>query len=145
MLSMQKATSFITPNVWFAMLDLKDAYFHTLIHENSRKYLRFTYSGTTYACTVLPFVFTTASRVFTKFVAEVITHLKLQGCTSRLLTLCWWITNKELKFGPTHNNHWGFFFFVNREKSCLCPIQSVDFIGASLGSQTGKHGCPLPG
>ena len=56
---------------WVTSIDLKDAYFHIPIQEQSRKYLRFHVQGKTYQFKALPFSLSTASLEFTVVAKEV--------------------------------------------------------------------------
>ena len=69
----------LKPGDWLLAVDLKDAYFHIPIHEESCKYLRFSIRGTCYQYKVLPFGLSTSPRVFTKFLAPIMGILRLQG------------------------------------------------------------------
>ena len=40
---------------WFVVVDLKDAYFHIIIHQKYRKYLRLIFMDTIYQYVALPF------------------------------------------------------------------------------------------
>ena len=56
---------------WVTSIDLKDAYFHIPIQEQSRKYLRFHVQGQTYQFKALPFGLSTAPLEFTVVAKEV--------------------------------------------------------------------------
>ena len=56
---------------WVTSLDFKGAYFHVLIQEQSRKYLRFHVQGKTYQFKALPFGLPTAPMEFTVIAKEV--------------------------------------------------------------------------
>ena len=56
---------------WVASIDLRDAYFHIPIQEQSRKYLRFHVKGRTYQFKALPFGLSTAPLEFTVVAKEV--------------------------------------------------------------------------
>ena len=58
-------------NDWAISVDLKDAYYHILIHRKSRRYLRFHFMGRTYQLQVLAFGLSPAPYVFTRVVKMV--------------------------------------------------------------------------
>ena len=59
---------------WLASMDLKDAYFHILIHPSHHKYLRVGWKGQVYQFKAVPFGLSSALRVITKVLALVIAH-----------------------------------------------------------------------
>ena len=61
----------LIPGEWVSSTDLSDAYLHTPIHPNSRKYLRFCHKSQVFQFTSLPFRLATAPQVFTMIVKEV--------------------------------------------------------------------------
>ena len=73
----------ILPNLrrhdWAVSIDLKDAYLHVPVHPQSRRLLGFKYQGLTYVYKVLPFGLKDSPWVFTRVVATLIAHLRLQG------------------------------------------------------------------
>ena len=56
---------------WVTSIDFKDAYFHILIHSQSRKYMRFHIQGQFYQFKALPFCLSTAPMEFTVVAKEV--------------------------------------------------------------------------
>ena len=60
----------IRPGDWATSLDLKDAYFHILIHHRSRKWLRFVWQGKVFQFRALPFGLSLAPWVFTRITRE---------------------------------------------------------------------------
>ena len=56
---------------WVTSIDFKDAYFHILIHSQSRKYIRFHLQGRSYQFRALPFGLSTAPLEFTVVAKEV--------------------------------------------------------------------------
>ena len=64
---------------WAATIDLKDAYLHVPIHQQSFRLLGFAFQGRTYHYKVLPFGLRDSPWVFTRIEATVIGFLLLQG------------------------------------------------------------------
>ena len=60
-------------------LDVKDAYYAVPIHQESRKYLRFQFKGTTYEFCCLPFGLSLATRVFTRILRPIVAKLRSEG------------------------------------------------------------------
>ena len=69
----------LSPQDWAATIDLKDAYLHVPVHQDSRRLLGFSFLGRTYLYQVLPFGLKDSPWVFTRLVATVIAHLRTQG------------------------------------------------------------------
>ena len=59
-------------------IDLQDAFFHVLIHPDSRKYLQFAFENKVYQFRVLPFSLNTAPQVFTRLRHTVAAYLHPQ-------------------------------------------------------------------
>lgn len=57
-------------------VDLKDAYLSVLVHESSRKFLRFIWKGACYQFKALPFGLCSAPRIFTKVLKPVAAFLR---------------------------------------------------------------------
>ena len=58
--------SAIQPNDWATSLDLRDAYFHVLMHPRSRPWLRFTWANRIFQFRALPFGLSLSPWVFTR-------------------------------------------------------------------------------
>ncbi len=69
----------LTRDQWLTSLDMKDAYFHILIHPKSRKLLRFCFQGKVWQFRALPFGLSTSPRVFTKVLTPVLAYAHLHG------------------------------------------------------------------
>jgi hypothetical protein len=55
----------LQPGDWATSIDLKDAYFHVLLHPSKRKYMRFGWKGRLFKFLVLSFGLSPAPKVFT--------------------------------------------------------------------------------
>ena len=75
--TLKSIISVMSPGLWLASVDFKDAYFHVPIHWNHRKLLSFSWKGQDYQFQALTFGLSTAPRVFTKVLSPVIAHLHL--------------------------------------------------------------------
>ena len=69
----------IRPRDWVVSVDLKDAYFHLLIHRADRKFLRFTWQGKIYQFRAVPFDLSPAPWLFTKITKELCLAVRAQG------------------------------------------------------------------
>ncbi len=76
MLTPKRIFGCVRPQDWFAVIDLKDAYFHVSILPRHRPFLLFVFEGRAYQYKVLPFGLSLSPRVFTK-VAEGRAHSQL--------------------------------------------------------------------
>lgn len=69
------AIRLISPNCFMATIDLEDSYFLVPIHEDYRKYLRFSFQGNFFEFRTLPFGLATVPYIFTKILRPVTTYL----------------------------------------------------------------------
>ena len=122
------------PGDWAVSLDLKDAYFHLLIHEADRKFLRFSWEGKVYQFRALPFGLAPAPWVFTKITKELCVAVRGHGIRLRVYLDDWLLLASTealcsdqaqvvldycLKLG----------FVLNAEKSDLVPAQNFIYLG----------------
>ncbi|KAG1935258.1 gag-pol fusion protein [Pimephales promelas] len=139
MLTAKRIFECIRPQDWFAAIDLKDAYFHVSILPRHRPFLRFAFEGQAYQYTVLPFGLALSPRVFTKIVEAALVPLREQGV--RILNYLddWLILAHSREQVCEHRDlvlrHLACLGFrVNREKSKLCPVQRISFLGMEIDS-----------
>ena len=73
----QSVLASIQRNDWMVTMDMRDAYFHVPIHQESRPFLRFVFNSKVYQFRALCFGLTTAPQVFTRVLAPLakIAHL----------------------------------------------------------------------
>ncbi|KAL0194522.1 hypothetical protein M9458_008094, partial [Cirrhinus mrigala] len=139
MLTSRRILSCVRHQDWFAAIDLKDAYFHVSILPRHRPFLRFAFEGRAYQYKVLPFGLSLSPRVFTKVAEGALNPLWRKGV--RILNYLddWLIMahsrdllceHRDLVL--QHLSHLG--LRVNREKSKLCPVQRISFLGMELDS-----------
>ena len=119
---------------WAISIDLKDAYFHVLIHPKHRKYLRFCIQGRAFQFRALAFGPKTSPRVFTKIVAVAAAHLKMQSIRLAVYLDDWLALNARRRFLLENReailsllSRLG--FLINKEKSNLVPTQDIIYIG----------------
>ena len=122
---------------WATTLDLRDAYFHVLIHPKDRKYLRFFWKNRIFQFKVLPFGLSLAPWVFTRITRELAITLRSKGIRIRMYlddwmtlaaseSLCGYHTQQvvstasELGFTP------------HKEKSSPTPSQKFSFLGMTF-------------
>ncbi|KAG1930863.1 septin-8 [Pimephales promelas] len=124
---------------WFAAIDLKDAYFHVSILPRHRPFLRFAFEGQAYQYAVLPFGLALSPRVFTKIVEAALVPLREHGV--RILNYLddWLILAHSRAQLCEHRDlvlrHLARLGLrVNREKSKLCPVQRISFLGMEIDS-----------
>ena len=125
---------------WMVKLDLKDAYFSVLIHQEHRQYLQISWKGMIYQFNCLPFGLSSAPRVFTKTMRPVIAWLRQLGC--RIITYI----DDNLIMASTEEQARclaetavalleALGFVINRPKSILQPCQELQFLGFVINSK----------
>ncbi len=139
MLTPKRIFGCVRPQDWFAVIDLKDAYFHVSILPRHRPFLRFAFEGRAYQYKVLPFGLSLSPRVFTKVAEAALVPLKEQGV--RILNYLddWLILAQSQDqlcehrdMVLSHLSQLG--LQVNWEKSKLSPVQRISFLGMELDS-----------
>lgn len=124
---------------FMAKIDIKDAYFHLMIHPDFRKFLRFYWDGHPYEFRALPFGVTSAPRVFTKVMRPVIGLLRSRGirCMIYLDDLLIMANTRDLCIQHLHDALTLLIklgFKINWRKSMLIPSQVVQFLGLTIDS-----------
>ncbi|XP_051959970.1 uncharacterized protein LOC127627568, partial [Xyrauchen texanus] len=139
MLTQKQILSGIRHLDWFAVVDLKDAYFHVSICPRHRPFLRFAFDGQAYQYKVLPFGLPLSPRIFTKVAEAALAPLRVAGI--RILNYLddWLILAHSRELLCAHRDqvlrHLSRLGLqVNREKSKLSPVQSISFLGLELDS-----------
>ena len=143
----------ILPNLradgWAVSLDLKDAYLHVPVHPQSRRLLGFKYQDKTYVYKVLPFGLKDSPWVFSRIVATVIAHLRLQGIRIFYYLDDW--TSPSRSFCPTFRplfswpRVWGSSSIYRSQcsplRGCLSRYPQVNRTsgGAQSGGSTVAH------
>ena len=126
--------SAIRPGDWATQIDLKDAYFHVLIHRRFRKWLRFIWKDRIFQFRALPFGLSLAPWVFTRIVREVCIAAHSKGI--RLVVyLDDWMT---LAANQSRSNEHSMAvvslartlgFILNGKKCSLTPSQTFTYLG----------------
>ena len=129
-------------------IDLQDAYFHVLIHPDSRKYLQFTFENKVYQFRVLPFGLNTAPQVFTHLGLTVAAYLHRQGISVIPYLDDWLIHHPDRQVLLHHQsqlldllNMVG--LRLNEAKSELEPVQDIQFLGLRLHLGQGRASLPV--
>lgn len=120
-------------------MDLRDAYFLVKIHDESKKYLRFTWDGKIFEFNVLPFGLNTAPYIFTKIMKPVIRLLRLCGLVNvvyldDLLLLGQSYRECIENISITKKFLLSLGFKINFEKSVMSPATSCQFLGYIINS-----------
>ncbi|KAL0199377.1 hypothetical protein M9458_007917, partial [Cirrhinus mrigala] len=131
MLTQKHIIRCVQPQDWFAVVDLKDTYFHVSILPRHRPFLRFAFEGRAWQYRVLPFGLSLSPRVFTKVVEGALAPLREVGI--RILNLNDWLMLAQLReqlcdhrdLVLRHLSQSG--LRVNWEKSKLSPVQRIFF------------------
>ena len=122
---------------WGTSLDLQDAYYHILIHPDSRKFLRFVWADRVYEYAALPFGLSPAPLIFTKVAVEFLALQRRAGHRLKAY-LDDWLVLSSTNQGAHHSIHHlmssaqQFGFQVNLEKSELVPSQTFIFLGMAF-------------
>ena len=105
---METATSIrdsLHPGDWATSTDLKDAYFHILVHPRDRKWLRFVWKDKTYQFRSLPFGLAPAPWAFTKITRELCMHTRQAGIRLRVYLDDWMILGSSQAQCLSHTDH----------------------------------------
>ena len=124
----------IRPGDWATSIDLTDAYFHVMIQQSHRKYLRFAWREKVYQFRALPFGLSLAPWIFTRVVREICALVRSEGVRLRAYLDDWLILNQSstecqqnTESVLAHSVSLG--FTLNREKSELSPSQDFVYLG----------------
>ena len=118
-------------------LDMKDAFFSVPLHQSSRKYIRFLWSGSLYEFLCLCFGLDPAPRIFTKLIKvpiSVLSRINIRVIIYLDDMLLMGQTMEEILMSRDTTifllQHLG--FILNMEKSILNPVQEIEFLGLTV-------------
>ena len=121
-------------------LDLKDAYYTVPVHRGHLRYLRFSYQGTLYEFSCLPFGLSSAPRAFTKLFKPIASLLCSMGVQVVIYLDDILLLDQdpgELKiFNQVLELFQNLGFSIKKEKCSSVPTQSIIFLGGLLNSTT---------
>lgn len=137
---LRSAVQLLSPSAYMACIDLKDAYFAVPVDKSSRKYFRFSFEGTLYQFTCLPFGFCFSPYIFTKIMKPVMRKLRRLGFTSVIYLDDIWLIEKSYEkclqsIKATLKLLSSLGFCINETKCQLSPSQSCKFLGFILNSK----------
>ena len=124
----------VRPGDWATSLDLTDAYFHVLVAQRDRKYLRFSWKSKIFQFRVLPFGLSLAPWVFTRITRELAIAFHSRGFRVRMY-LDDWLVLASCRDSCQHHMDQvislttSLGFTPNWEKSALTPAQEFTFLG----------------
>ena len=126
---------------WATSLDLRDAYFHVLIHPRFRPWLRFTWSGRIFQFRALPFGLSLSPWVFTRVTRELAIVLRRRGIRVRMYLDDWLVLAQSCATCREHTSDVrrtaeSMGFVLNLDKSDLTPAQSFDYLGMTIDSRS---------
>ena len=129
----------LSPNDFMGSIDLKDAFLTVPLHNESKKWCTFEFSGKRYHYNCLPFGLTSSPRIFTKVLKPVIMHLRLKGIKVTFylddIFLCAASRVKLLEdINYTISLLCSLGFSINLEKSVLVPQTTLTHLGFSFNS-----------
>ena len=131
----------IRPADWAVSVDLKDAYFHVLIHKSDRKYLRFAWQGQVYQFIAVPFGLAPAPWLFTKITRELCRVVRGWGIRLRVYLDDWLLLatsevlcRQQMRLMLEKCQELG--FILNVEKSDLTPCQEFIYLGMKFNTLT---------
>ncbi|XP_068242295.1 uncharacterized protein [Palaemon carinicauda] len=125
---------------WMVSLDLQDAYFHSPIHPNFKKYLRFVYKEEVFQFEALCFVLSTTPQIFTKVMSNVAGMLHSRGIRASLYLNDWLLRApsyicclEDLQMTVNLSEELG--FLIKKDKSQLTTSQEILYLGMEIQSR----------
>ena len=135
------AIKLLYENCYLASIDLKDAYYSVLIHEDFRKYLRFIWEDKTFQYTALPNGLSCGPRKFTKLMKPVYATLRrlginVSGFLDDLLIVGHSVDELKVSVETVVHTLQNLGFVINFEKSILEPCSRLRHLGFIIDSVT---------
>lgn len=139
--SLKSAVNAMTPNCYFASVDLKDAYYSLRLHSKERRFFRFYWQGKKFQFTSLIMGLSTSPRVFTKVLKPVFATLRRKGHISTA-----YIDDSCLQGRTEYQCSQNILdtvqlldslgFTVHDKKSVFIPTKQIVFVGFILDSES---------
>ena len=137
--TLKSALNMVKKGVYFAKIDLKDAYYSIAVAESDRKFLRFTWGESVYQYTCLPNGLASAPRIFTKVLKPLFSSLRKLGhenviymddslLASDSVDEC----NRNIENTVRLMDSLG--LTMHPDKSVMIPTQTIEFVGFVLDS-----------
>ena len=141
--SLSSIISVVTPGVWLASIDLKDAYLHVPIAQENHKYMRFSMNGQHLQFVVAAFGLSLAPFLFTRIVKVLLAFLRARGVIlfAYLDDILVVGSSREAVYHSLQMTLQVFVnagFVINVKKSDLLPTQSLVYIGGHFRTDLGR-------
>ena len=139
--SLDAALKMIEQGAWFGSLDFTDAYYSFKIHEDFRKFLRFSVDGNLMEMVGLPNGLGQAPRVFTRTLKVPLSVLRRDyniSITGYIDDTFLTNTNPNLliqQLGQAAELFQDLGFMISTEKSVIKPTQEIEYLGFILNSK----------
>lgn len=137
--TIQTALKLMRPGCFMASVDLKDAYYSVPVAEEHRKYLKFEWKGGYFQYICLPNGLAGASRLFTKLLKPVYSHIRSLGhiCMGHIddsFLVGYDYTACDNNVKVTVDTFLKLGFVIHPVKSVIMPTQEIEFLGFLLNS-----------
>ena len=137
--TLKSVLNLITPGVYMAKLDIKDAYYSVPIRDRDQKLLKFMFDGELLKFVALPNGYTKGPRKFTKLLKPIWAKLREKGITliaylDDIIVLGW---NKEVcrdNIITVLQTLQAYGFVLHPTKSDLNPVTCIEFLGFIIDS-----------
>ena len=137
--NIKSVENLLFPGDFMGTIDLKDAFFLILIHNDSKKYLRFEFRGQLFQFTCLPFGLNISPLIFTKLIRVVVNLLRKRGSKSiayldNLLCIAQNYKDCDNNLKETIHLFEKLGFIINYSKSSLIPNTKCKYLGLVIDS-----------
>ncbi|MES9882674.1 MAG: reverse transcriptase domain-containing protein [Sedimenticola sp.] len=137
--TLKSALALVTKDCFFALLDLRDAYFSVRVCKCCQPWLSFKWNSQYFCFTCLPNGLSSAPRVFTKLLKPLFSSLRKRGhCNSAYIDDC--LLKSDTREECLENVHEtldlvdNIGFTVHPRKSVVNPAQEIVFVGFLINS-----------
>ncbi|MEW8542136.1 MAG: reverse transcriptase domain-containing protein [Candidatus Thiodiazotropha sp.] len=140
MQTLTNAIDSMRKDCYFAIVDLKDAFYSVPIRRPDRKFFRFFWRGSKFQFTALIMGLGTSPRIFTKIMKPVFSKLREEGFISTTYiddSCLQGETKQECQQNVWRTVHFmdSLGFTINPKKSVLNPTKVITFVGFILNSE----------